>query len=42
MKKNPGRRERRHLAKTNRTAFSSKKAAMNERKLLWQSKGKKK
>lgn len=41
MKKNPGRRDRRRLAKANRTAYSAKKAAINERKLLWLSRGRK-
>lgn len=40
MKKNPGRREQRALAKRNRTKLSDKKKAINERKLLWFSKGK--
>ncbi len=39
MKKNPGRKERRALAKRNRTALSDKKKAMNERKMLKLSKG---
>lgn len=39
MKKNPGRRERRSLAKKNRTRWSAKLQAMNERKMLWLSRG---
>lgn len=39
MKKNPGRRERRNLAKKNRTRWSAKLQAMNERKMLWLSRG---
>lgn len=39
MKKNPGRRERRNLAKKNRTRWSAKLAAINERKMLWLSRG---
>lgn len=34
MKKNPGRKERRRLVKANRTQYSAKKAAINERKLM--------
>ena len=40
MKKNPGRREQRAFAKRNRTRLSDKKKAINERKLLWYSRGK--
>ena len=39
MKKSPGRRERRNLAKKNRTRWSAKLQAMNERKLLRLSRG---
>lgn len=39
MKKNPGRRDRRRLAKATRTRFSQKLSAINERKLLRLSKG---
>lgn len=41
MKKNPGRRDRRRLAKVNRTSDSAKRSAINERKLLWLSRGRK-
>lgn len=41
MKKNPGRRERRALSKRNRTIHSDKKQAINERKMLWLSRGRK-
>lgn len=41
MKKNPGRRDRRRLTKTNRTAYSAKRSAINERKMLWISRGRK-
>lgn len=34
MKKNPGRRDRRQMRKNNRTRWSEKKSAINERKLL--------
>ena len=39
MKKNPGRRDRRYMMKKNRTGNSAKKQAVNERKMLWLSKG---
>ena len=39
MRKNPGRREQRSLAKSSRTMKSRKKQAINERKMLWLSKG---
>lgn len=39
MKKNPGRRDRRWMIKKNRTDHSDKKQAINERKMLWLSKG---
>ena len=34
MKKNPGRREARRIARKNRTSLRAKKAAINERKML--------
>ena len=40
MKKNPGRKDRRALAKRRRCMLSEKKQAINERKMLWQSKRK--
>lgn len=40
MRKNPGRRDRRQLARNNRTKLSGKKMAINERLQLWASKGK--
>ena len=40
MKKNPGRKEHRAMIKRNRTMKSDKKQAINERKMLWLSKGK--
>lgn len=39
MRKNPGRRERRALIKRNRTIHSDKKQAVNERNMLWLSRG---
>lgn len=39
MRKNPGRKERRALTKRNRTMKSDKKQAINERKMLWLSRG---
>ena len=39
MRKNPGRRERRALIKRNRTVHSDKKQAVNERNMLWLSRG---
>lgn len=39
MTKNPGRREYRWMLKRNRTKKSRKKQAINERKMLWLSKG---
>ena len=39
MRKNPGRRERRALSKRNRTIRSDKKQAINERNMLWLSRG---
>lgn len=39
MRKNPGRRERRALIKRNRTIRSDKKQAINERNMLWLSRG---
>lgn len=39
MRKNPGRKERRAIAKRNRTMKSDKKQAINERKMLWLSRG---
>lgn len=35
MRKNPGRKYRRNLAKQNRTERSDKKKAINERRMLW-------
>ena len=40
MKKNPGRRARRHDWMKNRKSLSDKKQAINERKMLWLSKKK--
>lgn len=39
MKKNPGRRDHRYMIKKNRTSKSDKKQAINERKMLWLSRG---
>lgn len=39
MKKNPGRRDHRWMIKKNRTSKSDKKQAINERKMLWLSRG---
>lgn len=39
MKKNPGRRDHRWMVKKNRTSKSDKKQAINERKMLWLSRG---
>lgn len=39
MRKNPGRREQRALIKRNRTIRSDKKQAINERNMLWLSRG---
>lgn len=37
MRKNPGRRDRRWTHKKNRTQYSEKKMAINERIQLWRS-----
>lgn len=39
MRKNPGRKEHRAITKRNRTMKSDKKQAINERKMLWLSRG---
>lgn len=35
MRKNPGRRDRRRLQQNNRTEMAEKKAAVNERNMMW-------